>query len=250
MPVLSGSTWPGGGTTGPCWPSPRLDGKTTVTTLVRDMLAGSEPGRRGGRQHRRAAGGRHRRPGDRRVRGGGLVVPARALAPVHAPGRHVAQLRRRPPRQPSDGRRLRGGQGRIWRDQAPGQVAVGNLDGAVVARRLRRAAAARSPSASGTGAEVTVADGVLLGPGGVEVVAVADLPRRLPHDVSNALAAVATALSGRATPNTARPCCGPSRGSPIAWPWWGRLAACGTTTTPRPRRRLRGGGRGVGLRRR
>ena len=60
---------------------------------------------------------------------------------------------------------------RIWRDQAPDQVAVANLDDPVVARHLRRAAARQVPFGLDAGAEVTVADGVLVGPGGVEVVA-------------------------------------------------------------------------------
>jgi UDP-N-acetylmuramoylalanine--D-glutamate ligase len=41
---------------------------------------------------------------------------------------------------------------------------------------------------------------VLVGPGGVELVPVDELPRRFPHDVANGLAAAATALSGGATP--------------------------------------------------
>ncbi len=73
------------------------DGKTTVTTLVTDMLA--RVGRAGGRgrQQRGAAGDGHRRPDDRRVRGRGVVVPARPQRALRARASALAQLRARPP---------------------------------------------------------------------------------------------------------------------------------------------------------
>jgi UDP-N-acetylmuramoylalanine--D-glutamate ligase len=97
---------------------------------------------------------------------------------------------------------------RIWRDQRPDQVAVGNAEDPIVARHLARAPARRVGFAAGqlTGSvvpEVRVVDGVLIGPGEIPVVAVDDLPRQLPHDVSNALAAIATAMSGGASAEAA-----------------------------------------------
>lgn len=82
---------------------------------------------------------------------------------------------------------------RIWASQAATDVAVGNLDDPVVARHLA-AAPGRHVSWSTTDptADHHIAGGELVGPGG-PVVAVADLPRALDHDLSNALAAVATA---------------------------------------------------------
>jgi UDP-N-acetylmuramoylalanine--D-glutamate ligase len=95
---------------------------------------------------------------------------------------------------------------RIWRDQSPDQVAVGNADDPVVARHLAAAPARRVAFGLSAGApldaslDATVVDGVLVGPGGVELVRVDELPRRFPHDVANGLAAAATALSGGAAP--------------------------------------------------
>ncbi len=103
---------------------------------------------------------------------------------------------------------------RIWQAQRPDDVAVANAEDAEVMRF-----AARSPgrlvtfsldgSAPGAGAAYTVAGGHLVRrpgsessggePGEVPIVAVADMARALPHDVRNALAAVATAAEG-ATP--------------------------------------------------
>lgn len=91
---------------------------------------------------------------------------------------------------------------RIWANQGPGQVAVVNAEDPAVAE-----AASGAPGRVVTfGLEVgdwTVADGVLRGPGGA-VVAVADLPRALPHDVANALAALAAASAAGAGPDALR----------------------------------------------
>ena len=179
------------------------DGKTTVTTLVRDMLAGSGLVA--------AAVGNTDVP-----LVAAIAEPATDVFVVEASSFRLEHSRRFTPQVATwlnfaadhlDSHptlaAYEAAKARIWRDQAPDQVAVGNLDDPVVARHLRRATARQVPFGLDPGAEVTVADGVLVGPGGVEVVAVADLPRRLPHDVSNALAAVATALSGGATPEAA-----------------------------------------------
>ena len=84
---------------------------------------------------------------------------------------------------------------RIWRDQSADQVAIGNVDDPVVARRLA-AAPARQVGFGTTGDGYRIADGVLATPEGAELVRVDDLPRRFPHDLLNGLAAAATALAG------------------------------------------------------
>jgi UDP-N-acetylmuramoylalanine--D-glutamate ligase len=98
---------------------------------------------------------------------------------------------------------------RIWRDQSAGQVAVGNADDPVVARHL-----ADAPARHVTFGLVGEADFRLVGgaaPGGrlagpgqgragpVEIARVEELPRALPHDIANGLAAAATALAGGAS---------------------------------------------------
>jgi UDP-N-acetylmuramoylalanine--D-glutamate ligase len=82
---------------------------------------------------------------------------------------------------------------RIWVAQGADDVAVGNLDDAVVAQHLERAPARRiSFSISRPDADYRREGRDLVGPAG-RLLAVDDLPRTLPHDVSNALAAAATA---------------------------------------------------------
>ena len=87
---------------------------------------------------------------------------------------------------------------RIWANQGPGDVAVVNADDPVV-----MAQAARAPSRVVTfgldaAADYTVVDGWLRGPDG-PLLEVSALSRSLPHDVSNALAASAAALAAGAT---------------------------------------------------
>ncbi|MGH9265124.1 MAG: UDP-N-acetylmuramoyl-L-alanine--D-glutamate ligase [Acidimicrobiales bacterium] len=88
---------------------------------------------------------------------------------------------------------------RIWAQQGPGDVAVVNADDPLV-----MAHAATAPSRvvtfglSAEGADFTVADGWLRGPDG-PLAEVATLSRTLPHDLSNALAASAAALAAGAT---------------------------------------------------
>ncbi len=88
---------------------------------------------------------------------------------------------------------------KIWSSQSCDDVAVGNLDDAVVARHLAGAPGRRVGfSIHRDDAPFRIVDDALVGPGGV-IVPVAELPRRLPHDLSNALAAAATATSAGAT---------------------------------------------------
>ncbi len=83
---------------------------------------------------------------------------------------------------------------RIWSNQAAGDTAVINADDPAVT-----AAASLIPPGvhvltfSLGPADYTVLDGWLVGPEGVRLAAVATLPRALPHDLANALAAAAVA---------------------------------------------------------
>ncbi|HEX6235964.1 MAG TPA: UDP-N-acetylmuramoyl-L-alanine--D-glutamate ligase [Acidimicrobiales bacterium] len=93
---------------------------------------------------------------------------------------------------------------RIWAEQAADQVAVGNADDPVVARHLAGAPGRRVSFSAGGDADFRVAGrgqgrGRLVGPGGVELCEVGELPRAFPHDVANGLAAAATAMAGGAS---------------------------------------------------
>jgi len=81
---------------------------------------------------------------------------------------------------------------RIWAAQTTGDVAVGNIDDEVVARHLRAARARQVSWSTHVAADYHLAGDELVGPGGV-LLSVGELPRALGHDVANALAAAATA---------------------------------------------------------
>ncbi len=84
---------------------------------------------------------------------------------------------------------------RIWAEQGPDDIAIGNLDDDAVARRLADAPGVRiSFSLTQQNADYRCAEGSLVGPSG-PIVPIGELPRRLPHDLSNALAAAATAAA-------------------------------------------------------
>jgi len=88
---------------------------------------------------------------------------------------------------------------RVWARQGPSDVAVVNADDAVV---MAQAASAPSRVVTfGLGpapADFTVAHEWLRGPEG-PILEVAALPRAMPHDIANALAATAAALAAGAT---------------------------------------------------
>jgi UDP-N-acetylmuramoylalanine--D-glutamate ligase len=97
---------------------------------------------------------------------------------------------------------------RIWRDQSAEQVAVGNADDLVVARHLAAAPARRVTFGLAAAADFRLVGGAapggrLTGPEGsagpVEIARVEELQRALPHDIANGLAAAATALAGGAS---------------------------------------------------
>jgi UDP-N-acetylmuramoylalanine--D-glutamate ligase len=193
------------------------DGKTTVTTLVRDMLAAS---------------------GLAAVAVGNTEVPL--VAAIDDPGTDVFVVEASSFRldhsqhfAPAVGTWLNfapdhldshpdlaayeAAKARIWRDQSAHQVAVGNADDLVVARHLASAPARHvsfslaEPSRGETrGSRFRLvggagAGGRLVGPGDahaggdVEIARVDELPRRFPHDIANGLAAAATALAGGAS---------------------------------------------------
>lgn len=84
---------------------------------------------------------------------------------------------------------------RLWRNQDGSDFAVGNLGDPVVARYLKSAPAQQV--GFGPGGDFRVEAGsspTICGPSG-PIMAVADLPRQLPLDVDNALAALATATT-------------------------------------------------------
>jgi UDP-N-acetylmuramoylalanine--D-glutamate ligase len=97
----------------------------------------------------------------------------------------------------------------VWRDQSADQVAVGNADDPVVARHLAGARARHLTFGLAADADFRLVGGAA--PGGrltgpvaghgdvVEIARVEELGRALPHDIANGLAAAATALAGGAS---------------------------------------------------
>jgi UDP-N-acetylmuramoylalanine--D-glutamate ligase len=88
---------------------------------------------------------------------------------------------------------------KLWRDQSPGDLAVGCIDDPVVLRHLGRAPARHLTFGLGEGADYRVEGDVLVTDTGNVLAAASELPRRFPHDLTNSLAAAATALAGGAT---------------------------------------------------
>ncbi|MEI2699306.1 MAG: UDP-N-acetylmuramoyl-L-alanine--D-glutamate ligase [Microthrixaceae bacterium] len=94
---------------------------------------------------------------------------------------------------------------RIWSDQVSGDVAVVNVDDVVVAAAAptgpdspRVVRYGLGPDPSGAPVDYREQDGLLVGPGDLELARVDELWSSLPHDRSNVLAAAATALAGGA----------------------------------------------------
>ena len=94
-----------------------------------------------------------------------------------------------------------GAKARVWANQRDDDVAIGNADDDVV-----RSALANAPArvqTFGTDGDWRVVDDLLVGPPGA-VVRVDELPRALPHDVANALAACAAATAAGASVEACR----------------------------------------------
>jgi len=95
----------------------------------------------------------------------------------------------------------------MWDDLPPGAVAVGNIDDPTVERHLDRAVQGNAGVSGVSYSTRSSADWMLdssdeatrlVGPDGFSL-AVADIPRRRPHDLSNALAVLATSIAAGAT---------------------------------------------------
>jgi UDP-N-acetylmuramoylalanine--D-glutamate ligase len=100
---------------------------------------------------------------------------------------------------------------RLWAHLGPDAVVVANAADPVVLRNVPPGASVVTFGAAG---DVRVDDGVIVAADGSAVVAVADLWRSLPHDVDNALAAVAVALAAGASLEGARAALRAFRGLP------------------------------------
>jgi UDP-N-acetylmuramoylalanine--D-glutamate ligase len=87
---------------------------------------------------------------------------------------------------------------RIWANHAAGGIAIANADDPVVARHAPGGACCETFGIDEP-ADWHVADGRLRGPRGIDLLGVDELTRDLPHDRSNALAAAATALAAGAS---------------------------------------------------
>ena len=87
---------------------------------------------------------------------------------------------------------------RIWANQRPDDVALANADDPAVLEWSRQAPSTVRTFGFGEGADYRVADDALRAPDGSVIAEVDRLPRRLPHDLSNALAAAAASLEAGA----------------------------------------------------
>jgi UDP-N-acetylmuramoylalanine--D-glutamate ligase len=91
---------------------------------------------------------------------------------------------------------------RVWTNQAAGDTAVYNADDPVVAAAAERIpeGVCRVTFGIHEPASYQVDSDRLVGPGDTTVIPIAELPRALPHDLANALAAAAAATGAGATP--------------------------------------------------
>lgn len=92
---------------------------------------------------------------------------------------------------------------RIWANQREGDVAIVSADDEMVMRQARHAPAAVITFGIDTG-DWRVSDGALTAPDGEEIVSVAGLPRALPHDLANDLAATAATIAAGGTLDACR----------------------------------------------
>jgi UDP-N-acetylmuramoylalanine--D-glutamate ligase len=85
---------------------------------------------------------------------------------------------------------------RIWRDLDAGfGLAIANASDPVVLANRKADVRTVTFGGQGTGADATVVDGVMCLADGRPLVAIDDLPRQLPHDVTNGLAAATAAVA-------------------------------------------------------
>lgn len=88
---------------------------------------------------------------------------------------------------------------RLWADQGPDQVAVGNADDPVVVERLRRAPARHETFGLTESADHALRGDDLVLANGEHLASRGELHRAFPHDVANALAAAASAVHAGGT---------------------------------------------------
>jgi UDP-N-acetylmuramoylalanine--D-glutamate ligase len=88
---------------------------------------------------------------------------------------------------------------RLWADQTPDQVAIGNADDPVVLAHLAAAPARHVTFGLGPDADHHLEGDRLVLADGAVLAEVAELRRALPHDLANALAAAASAMHGGGT---------------------------------------------------
>ncbi len=88
---------------------------------------------------------------------------------------------------------------RVWANQGAGDVAIVNADDQAVMAASARVPAGVRIVTFGTTGDWRVQDGRLQGPDGQVIAEVDELPRRLPHDLANALAAAAAASAAGAS---------------------------------------------------
>jgi UDP-N-acetylmuramoylalanine--D-glutamate ligase len=93
---------------------------------------------------------------------------------------------------------------RLWADQDPDQVAIGNADDPIVAAHLAVAPARHVTFGLTTDADHHLDGDRLVLAGGGTIARSGELRRAFPHDIANALAAAASALHGGATEAGAR----------------------------------------------
>jgi UDP-N-acetylmuramoylalanine--D-glutamate ligase len=109
----------------------------------------------------------------------------------------------------------RAAKARLWANLTADDLAVANVDDAVVLACAEGVPRLQTFGLGGKGSADWYVDGTTLrGPDGLELVDVEELHRALPHDVANALAASATALNGGATAEGARRALREFRGLP------------------------------------
>ena len=103
---------------------------------------------------------------------------------------------------------------RVWENQGPDDVAVANADDPRVEAWAAKAPGRVVRYGIDEPAEYSVAGGELVGPDGEIIIAVGELWRALPHDLGNSLAASAAALAGGASLDGVRAALRAFRGLP------------------------------------
>ena len=191
------------------------DGKTTVTTMVTEMLTAS--GRRA------VACGNTDTPLVEAI-----ADPATEVFVVEASSFRLGHSRRFRPDVavwlnfapdhldvPDSLSAYEAAKARIWSDLREGEgLAVANAEDPVVLANRNASADTVTFGLEGSDADATVVGGRLCLPDGTSILAVDELPRALPHDVANALAASVAAVAAGADLDAVRSVLRSFRGLP------------------------------------